>query len=85
VEIGNENFQEQGIEKSCRLIEADCHKMPFENQSFDCGYAIYSLKYFVNLEPILQEIARVLKPGGRFVVYDLVKTSNFDEKCEEHT
>lgn len=58
--------------------------MPFEDGSFDCGYAIYSLKYFSDLEPIFKEIARVLKPGGRFVVYDLVKTSDFDEECGEH-
>lgn len=59
--------------------------MPFEDDSFDCAYAIYSLKYFVDLEPILKEVARVLKPGGRFVIYDLIKTSNFDENRPEHT
>ncbi|KAI6176393.1 Methyltransferase type 11 domain containing protein [Aphelenchoides bicaudatus] len=84
VEIGNATFEQQGVNETCRLIEADCHKMPFEDASFDCGYAIYSLKYFSDLEPIFKEIARVLKPGGRFVVYDLVKTSNYDESCKEH-
>jgi ubiquinone/menaquinone biosynthesis C-methylase UbiE len=58
--------------------------MPFEDGTFDCGYAIYSLKYFPDLEPVFKEITRVLKPGGRFVVYDLVKTSSYDENCEEH-
>jgi sarcosine/dimethylglycine N-methyltransferase len=65
--MGNANFLKQGVDKTCKLIEADCHKMPFEDGAFDCAYAIYSLKYFVNLEPVLQEISRVLKPGGRFV------------------
>jgi len=85
VEIGNASFEKKGISETCKLVEGDCNKIPFEDESFDCAYAIYSLKYFVDLEPVLKEITRVLKPGGRFVVYDMVKTSNFDENNEEHT
>uniref|UniRef100_A0A7E4WAI2 SAM_MT_ERG6_SMT domain-containing protein n=1 Tax=Panagrellus redivivus TaxID=6233 RepID=A0A7E4WAI2_PANRE len=84
VEIGNTNFQKSGIYPRCQLVEGDCHKMPFPDASKDTAYAIYALKYFVNLTPILNEIARVLKPGGRFVIYDLVKTNKYDETNEEH-
>lgn len=32
----------------------------------------------------MEEIQRVLKPGGKFIVYDLIKTNDYDEDNEEH-
>ncbi|CEF66988.1 Methyltransferase type 11 domain-containing protein [Strongyloides ratti] len=61
--IGNEELKKRKIYPRCQLIEADCHKMPFNNNQFSCAYAIYSLKYFVDLKPALLEISRVLKKG----------------------
>jgi len=58
--------------------------MPFPDNSKDTAYAIYALKYFVNLEPILKEVNRILKPKGLFVIYDLIKTDKYDENNKEH-
>jgi sterol 24-C-methyltransferase len=58
--------------------------MPFEDSSKDAAYAIYALKYFVDLDPILKEVSRILKPKGLFVIYDLVKTEKYDENNAEH-
>ncbi|CAJ0941962.1 unnamed protein product, partial [Mesorhabditis belari] len=84
VEIGNTYFRQQGIDDHCRLIEADCHQMPLENESQDSAYAIYSLKYFPKLDGVMKEVARVLKPGGKFAVYDLIKTNEYSANHEEH-
>ncbi|KAK6744343.1 hypothetical protein RB195_011193 [Necator americanus] len=73
-----------GVETNCRLLEADCHDMPLEDASKDAAYAIYSLKYFPQLEGVVKEVARILKPGGKFLVYDLIQTEKYDEKNEEH-
>jgi len=43
--------------------------------SQDAAYAIYSLKYIPRLDSVMAEVARILKPGGLFVVYDLLKVS----------
>ncbi|KAI6214544.1 Methyltransferase [Aphelenchoides besseyi] len=48
VQIGNSNFEAAGIQNECKLVEADCNKMPFEDNTFDCAYAIYSLKKVVS-------------------------------------
>ncbi|KAK0415206.1 hypothetical protein QR680_011830 [Steinernema hermaphroditum] len=84
VEIGNEQLKDISSYPRCSLVEADCHSMPFENGSYDSAYAVYALKYFVNLRPVLKEISRVLKDDGLFLVYDLLKTDHFDENNKEH-
>uniref|UniRef100_A0A0K0F6I2 Sterol 4-C-methyltransferase strm-1 (inferred by orthology to a C. elegans protein) n=1 Tax=Strongyloides venezuelensis TaxID=75913 RepID=A0A0K0F6I2_STRVS len=84
VAMGNEELVKRKIYPRCQLIEADCHKMPFKDNHFSCAYAIYSLKYLVDLKPALLEISRVLKKGGKFVCYDLLTTSKYNPKIEIH-
>uniref|UniRef100_A0A1I7YCM8 SAM_MT_ERG6_SMT domain-containing protein n=1 Tax=Steinernema glaseri TaxID=37863 RepID=A0A1I7YCM8_9BILA len=84
VEIGNEQLRDMGVYPRCSLVEADCHAMPFEEGSYDSAYAVYALKYFIDLRPALKEISRVLKEDGLFLVYDLMKTDHYDENNEEH-
>ncbi|KAE9417284.1 hypothetical protein Angca_007585, partial [Angiostrongylus cantonensis] len=89
VEIGNREFRKHGIESTCRLLEGDCQDMPLDDESQDAAYAVYSLKYFSCLDGIMMEarslqVSRILKPGGRFLIYDLIKTENYDEKNEVH-
>lgn len=45
----------------------DCHKIPFKDNSFDLIIANHLLFYCDDLEQCLQEIRRVLKPGGVFL------------------
>jgi N-methyltransferase StaMA len=47
---------------------ADAMWLPFDDASFDAAYAIESLVHMENPAAALGEIARVLRPGGRFVV-----------------
>jgi sterol 24-C-methyltransferase len=85
VEIGNDRFRQLGIDKLCRLVRADCNDMSvLDGASQDAAYAIYSLKYIPRLDFVMAEVARILRPGGLFVVYDLLKTDAYDEKNEKH-
>ena len=46
---------------------ADCQKLPFKEESFDCVVANHVLFYVKDQNKALAEIHRVLKPGGMFV------------------
>jgi cyclopropane fatty-acyl-phospholipid synthase-like methyltransferase len=81
----NEAAKRLGLEHRCRAIVGDARSMPVDDGSFDGGYAVYALKYFDRLEPVFAEIARALRPGARFVVYDIVKTNRFDGENPAHT
>lgn len=45
----------------------DCHQIPYPEQSFDLVIANHLLFYCEDLSKTCQEIARVLKPGGKFL------------------
>ena len=48
--------------------EAD--KLPFKTNTFDRAFVSFSLHHFGNSTGVVQEVLRVLKGGGRFVVLD---------------
>ncbi len=45
----------------------DCHKIPFDNGSFDLILANHVLFYCEDIPAVLEEVDRVLKPEGIFV------------------
>ena len=50
-----------------QTVVADCQqRLPWEDDFFDRALAIHVLEHLPNLPAALDEIARVLKPGGRF-------------------
>jgi len=51
-----------------RLVEADLGALPFPPGSFDAAVATGALEYVGDLARGLEELARVLRPGGRAVV-----------------
>jgi SAM-dependent methyltransferase len=66
------------IDQSERMVEltrargidarvGDVQELPFENESFDCVVAAWMLYHVADLDRGLSEVARVLRPGGRFV------------------
>jgi sterol 24-C-methyltransferase len=78
-EEGNALIEKAKLNHLCDIVQGDCRNMPFfEENSFESAYAIYSLKYFIDLRPAFNEIRRVLKPGGMFLVYDIVKTESYN-------
>lgn len=57
-----------GQEDSRFLFQCfDCHQIPFSPQSFDLVIANHLLFYCQDISKVCQEIARVLKPKGRFL------------------
>jgi ubiquinone/menaquinone biosynthesis C-methylase UbiE len=53
---------------------ADATAMPFPDDSFDSVVSCLMLHHIVDWERAVAEVARVFRPGGTFVGYDLVRT-----------
>jgi ubiquinone/menaquinone biosynthesis C-methylase UbiE len=58
------------------FIAADCQELPLFTDLFDMVFSECSISLVQNKKRILDEIWRVLKPGGRLTITDLVRRDN---------
>lgn len=57
-----------------RVEQADVAGLPYDDDSFDYVASYLMLHHVIDWQRALAEVARVLRPGGTLVGYDLVKT-----------
>lgn len=52
--------------------QADATHLPYDNESFDVVTSFLMLHHVVHWESAVNEVSRVLRPGGLFLGYDMV-------------
>ncbi len=62
-------------DKSITFAVADVMKLPYENETMDVVFDFSVIYHIENWKNALQEIKRVLKPGGQFILEDLATNS----------
>ena len=65
--------RQDGIE---RAVAGDAMRLPFPDGTFDAVFVGYGLRNFPRLGSALEELRRVLKPGGRLVSLDFFLPNN---------
>jgi len=83
VQRGNALCQAAELSK-CKLVQADFHKLPFEDATFDHAYSIEACCHSPDRCDVYREIFRVLKPGGCFISYEWCLTDKHDPKNPTH-
>jgi ubiquinone/menaquinone biosynthesis C-methylase UbiE len=58
------------LDGKTRFVRANAERLPFEPESFDVALCECSLCLFENMDNALQQLHRVLKPGGRIGTSD---------------
>ena len=67
----------QAALNNLREVVGDAQRLPYPDRSFDGAYLISVLGEVPNEESALRELHRVLKPGGRLVVGEIVVDPDF--------
>jgi demethylmenaquinone methyltransferase/2-methoxy-6-polyprenyl-1,4-benzoquinol methylase len=55
----------------CEFVRAHGETLPFGNESFDAILTGFALRNFSDVDAVLVECARVLRPGGKLVVLEV--------------
>ena len=55
-------------EGRCKIVEASVTRLPFKEASFDIITAFETIYFWPDIEHCFDEVIKVLKPGGMFVI-----------------
>jgi ubiquinone/menaquinone biosynthesis C-methylase UbiE len=76
IAIAGKNASEYGLSDRVEYVKGDAQKMPFEDNYFNAVFTNGSLHEWAHPEENIDEINRVLKPGGRYLLSDLRRNMN---------
>jgi SAM-dependent methyltransferase len=78
VETGQALTQMTGLSDQVDLVEGSVLDLPFADNSFDAAYMIHVGMNIADKAGIAKEAARVLRPGGVFAIYDVMRVGEDD-------
>lgn len=76
LEIGKKKIASSPYAEKIELQLADAESLPLENKSFDCVTMSFGIRNVKNREKCLQEMFRVLSPGGRVLILEFSLPKN---------
>ncbi len=73
LERGREKVRDVGLERQIELIEGNAMELPFPDNTFDYATIGFALRNVPDLVKVIEEMRRVVKPGGMVVSLELSK------------
>lgn len=77
LEVGIKKIAKLNLANKIEMVEGDSENLPFEDNSFDAATVGFGVRNFENLEKGINEVYRVLRPGGKFVILEFTKPRAF--------
>ncbi|MBN2745084.1 MAG: bifunctional demethylmenaquinone methyltransferase/2-methoxy-6-polyprenyl-1,4-benzoquinol methylase UbiE [Bacteroidales bacterium] len=77
---GREKVMNKGLGELIELSLGDAEELDFPDNHFDLAMVAFGVRNFENLEKGLQEIRRVIKPGGQLLILEFSKPQHFPLK-----
>jgi demethylmenaquinone methyltransferase/2-methoxy-6-polyprenyl-1,4-benzoquinol methylase len=78
--VGRQKVQKEGFENRVKLVKGDCEALPYDNSTFDAITVAFGVRNFETLHKGIEEMYRVLKPGGVLVVLEFTQPRRFPVK-----
>ncbi len=70
LEIGQKKIMKLRLQNHIEMLKGDSETISFGDNTFDAVTVAFGVRNFENLEKGLQEILRVLRPGGKLVILE---------------
>jgi len=71
MEIGKQKVEKEGLAGKITFEVQDCATLTFADGSFDAVTISFGIRNFEKLDESLQQIHRVLKPGGQLLILEM--------------
>ncbi|RAP76390.1 bifunctional demethylmenaquinone methyltransferase/2-methoxy-6-polyprenyl-1,4-benzoquinol methylase [Paenibacillus montanisoli] len=73
LDVGKKKVQAEGLDRQISLVQGNAMSLPFEDNRFDFATIGFGLRNVPDLEQVLREMMRVVKPGGQVVCLEMSK------------
>ncbi|WP_274364507.1 demethylmenaquinone methyltransferase [Paenibacillus thermotolerans] len=73
LEVGRRKVDKAGLSETIELVQGNAMELPFEDNRFDYATIGFGLRNVPDLDKVLSEMRRVVKPGGKVVCLELSK------------
>jgi sarcosine/dimethylglycine N-methyltransferase len=74
--------EEQGLSDRVRVVHGSFESIPEADSSFDLVWSQDAILHSGNREQVLDEVARVLRPGGEFIFTDPMQADDIDDPSQ---
>lgn len=78
--VGRIKVEKKGLSSLIKLQKADSENLPFSGNIFDAITVAFGVRNFEHLSKGLDEMCRVLKPGGKLVILEFSRPRIFPVK-----
>jgi len=75
LKVARNSLASSVLDKRIEYRQGDVQKLPFEDNAIDFAVSTLSLHHWPDPDIALQEIYRVLRPEGQFLIFDLRRDS----------
>jgi 2-methoxy-6-polyprenyl-1,4-benzoquinol methylase len=75
LKVGRSRALEKGYDK-LKFVEGNAEHLDFESSSVDAVTMAFGIRNCTNIDQVISEAYRVLKPGGRFMVLEFSHVEN---------
>jgi ubiquinone/menaquinone biosynthesis C-methylase UbiE len=73
--VGRRNVEEAGLLQRIKLEKVDSKRMPYPDLEFDMVISNSLVHHLPDPFPFFQEVKRLIKPGGKVLIRDLIRPS----------
>lgn len=70
LERGRDRLLDRGVIDGVKLLQANAEQLPLADNRFDCVVIGFGLRNVTDKQAALEEMQRVLKPGGRLLILE---------------
>jgi demethylmenaquinone methyltransferase / 2-methoxy-6-polyprenyl-1,4-benzoquinol methylase len=80
LEIGRKKISKKGLEHMISLQTGDAENLAFDDNAFDAVVVAFGVRNYENLQKGLQEMCRVMRPGGTVAILEFSRPNAFPFK-----